>query len=300
MLLREILRGYSWSILDATASIERAVQTIRQGQAFLLIVDDTPQMPLVRQLRYQLSDPVGALTPVLGFLLETHRHETAAIQHMGRPQVVDKPLTPSKFVPGFVNLVRTWEREPFVSLRRANYQFLSGNDAAGLRLLVKLTELEQTQHFAAIAIASHLRRMGKIKQAESILLAMLKKSPRELGTMTALADLYMHAAMPKVAHRLLSSARATYSQSMSMMPDMVQASLLMGNMSDAIACLYIMHKAAFMEPETSDFLARLLFAEGRESEAEHVLSTNKNALKRIQAGWSASEAVPASAIAPAV
>ncbi len=300
MLLRELLRSYSWTVIDSTASTERAVNALRQGQAFLVIADDTLKMPLIRHLRYQLSDPIAAVTPVLGFLLETHKHETAAIHHLGRPQIVDKPLTPSKFVPGFVNLVRTWEKEPYVTLRRANYQFLSGNDAAGLRLLVKLAELEETQHLAAPALALHLRRLGKIKQAESVLLATLKKSPRELGTMTALADLYMHAAMPKLAHRLLTGARTTYSQSMAMLPDMVQAALLMGHIDDAIACLYIMQKAGFMEQETNEQLSRLLFAEGREGEAERVLSNNKNALKKLQTGWAIAESSQPLPLAPAV
>jgi hypothetical protein len=75
---------------------------------------------------------------------------------------------------------------------------------------------------------------------------------------------------------------------------MVQASLLMGNVDDAIAFLYIMQKAGFMEAETSEFLSRLLFAEGREGEAERILSNNKNALKKLVSGWTAAEAQPLS------
>lgn len=133
---------------------------------------------------------------------------------------------------------------------------------------------------------------GKVKEAETTLLSALKRSPRELGTMIGLADLYMHTAMPKLAHRLLSGARQRYNQSMGVIPDLVQASLLMGDMDDAIANLQAMLKAQFMEEETSAILARILFSEGRESEAEKVLNNNRAAFKRIQSGWANAELTP--------
>ena len=206
--------------------------------------------------------------------------------------IVDKPLTPSKFVPGFVELVRTWEKEPLASLRKANYQFMAGNDAQGLRMLFKLLETEGTQHFAAQALSLHLRRLGKVKQAESILLATLKTAPRELGTMFALADLYLRTAMPKLAHRLLIGSRATYNQSLSMLPDLVQAALQLGDVDDAIVNLYQMQRAGFMEDQVSQFLARLLLSEGREIEAERVLAANRVALKRLQTAWANADLQP--------
>ena len=48
-------------------------------------------------------------------------------------------------------------------------------------MLAKLLEDESIQHFAAHAIALQLLKVGKLKQAESVLLASLKRSPRELG-----------------------------------------------------------------------------------------------------------------------
>src|SRR5262245_28610916 len=96
MLLRELLRGYQWTVIDSTPSVERAVALVRQGQPFLVTADDTLAAPAVKQVRYLLSDPITTCTPVLSFLLEQHKHEQAALQRMGRPGIVDKPLTPSK------------------------------------------------------------------------------------------------------------------------------------------------------------------------------------------------------------
>jgi Flp pilus assembly protein TadD len=295
MLLRELLRSYAWTVIESTPSVERAIDMVRQGQAFLIIVDDTAQAPAVRHIRHLLSDPLAVCTPILSFLLEAHKHESHAIAKLGRPQIVDKPLTPSKFIPGFVNLVRNWEKEPLIGVRRANYQLIAGNEGAALKTLLKVAENDTVQALCAQGLALHLRRLGKIKEAETLLLNSLKRAPRELGTMMTLADLYLHAAMPRLAQRLLATARNTFNPSMCMLPDLVQASLLLGQVDKAVEHLYTMQRAGFREDETTAFLARLLIAEGRESEAEKVLNNNKAALKRIQSGWDTAEMQPMTA-----
>jgi hypothetical protein len=285
MLLRELLRSYGWGVVDSTPSVDRAIAYVRQGGAYLVIADDTLAMPATRVLRMLLSDPVTVCTPTLTFLLEAHKGETSALARIGRPAIIDKPLTPSKFLPGFVELIRTWEREPYLTLRGANQALLSGDVGRGFRLLAQMTEQEAVQQTAAQALALHLRRKGKIKEAEALLLGMLKRAPRDLGTIFALADLYLHAAMPKLAHRLLVGAKSAFGNSLAVVPDLVQAALMMGDLEDAIRSLYLLLGASEAEDETMNFLARLLFAEGREQEAERVLLNNRAAFKRVQSGW---------------
>jgi hypothetical protein len=292
MLLRELLRSYAWTVIESTPSVEKAVNFVRSGHAFLVIADDTLATPATRLLRYLLTDPQTVCTPVLTFLLEANKGEAPAIQRLGRPVIVDKPLTPSKFVPGFVQLVRTWEKEPYLSLRKANYEVLAGNDVQGLRALGRLKENPEMRPLASQALALHLRRLGKIKEAETLLLGAMKRAPRELSTMLALADLYLSAAMPKLAHRLLLGARTAFGQSVTMIPDLIQAALLMGNIEDAIHSLYVLQRAGYMEDETVSFLTRLLFAEGREQEAEKILNNNRAAFKKLQAGWVQAETLP--------
>lgn len=293
MLLRELLRSYAWTVTESTPSVEKAVSLVKTGQAHLIIVDDSLPNPAVRLVRYLQSDPVTICTPVLTFLLESHRGETTALQRIATQlQIVEKPLTPSKFVPGFVSLVKNWEKEPLVSLRRANYQFISGNEAQGVRMLAKLSEIDSLRHVCAQSLAQHLHNAGKVKEAETILLAALKKNPRELGTVIGLSDLYMHVGMPKLAYRLLMGARLAFGQSLAVIPDMIQAALQMGSIAEAIECLTLLHKAGHNDDETTSFLARLLFAEGREAEAEKVLNNNRASFKKIQSGWIAAEQQP--------
>ncbi len=293
MLLRELLRSYAWTVIESTPSVERAVNIIKQGQAHLVIIDDSLPSPAVRHVRYLQSNPITTCTPVLTFLLEAHKGETAALNKIAaRLQLVEKPLTPSKFVPGFIHLVKAWEKEPYVTLRKANYQFLSGNNQQGIRMLAKLAEIEVIRHVCSQALAQHLRIAGKVKEAETILLSALKKNPRELGTMIALADLYMRVGMPKLAYRLLMGARLSFGQSLAVIPDMIQAALLMGSIPEAIECLTILNKAGHNDDETTSFLARLLYAEGREVEAEKILNNNRASYKKIQTGWIAAEQQP--------
>lgn len=292
MLLRELLRSYQWTVIDSTPSVEKAVSAVKQGLAYLIIVDDTIEVPAVTNIRYLLTDPVAAVTPVLSFLLDHHKGEQKALRHLGQPEIVDKPLTPSKFVPGFVNLVKRWETEPYLTLRRANYQFLNGNDQTGLKHLLGLKDNTIIQHLVAQALSLHMRRIGKVKEAETFMLSVLKRSPRDLGTMLSLGDLYMHAAMPSLAHRLFNGARNAFPTSLSMLPDLVQAALLKGDIDLSIRYLEEMFAKEFFPEATQSFLARLLYSEGREGDAERVLNNNRASFRRIQIGWEQAETVP--------
>lgn len=295
MLLRELLRSYGWTVIDSTPSTDRAIELVRTGQVFMVICDDTPSVPVSKHVRHLLSDPVTLCTPTLAFILEAHKGETNAISRMGRPSLTDKPLTPSKFIPSFTGLVRTWEKEPWIHVRRAAYMLVDGNEATALKILAKLGENPLTSSLCGQAIAMHLRHTGKLKEAEGVMLAALKKAPKEIGNVLALADIYMHGAMPKLAHRLLTSARSALGNSLALVPDIVQAAILMGRLDEAITNLYSLQKGSLLDEEATGFLARLLFAEGRESEAEKVLNNNKIAFKRLQNGWAAAEAQPLNA-----
>jgi Flp pilus assembly protein TadD len=297
MLLRELLRTYNWTIADSMPSVESAIAALKQGFAHLIVVDDTVEAPAAKSMRYLMTEPIGLATPTLCFTLEAHNSESQALARLGRPMLVEKPLTPAKFVPGFVALVRTWEAEPYLSLRQSNYHLMNGNEAQCLKTLLRLAENKDSQAIASQTLSLHLRRLGRIKEAETVLLNSLRRSPRELATMLLLADLYMHSSMPRLAHRLLAGARQIFPNSLTIVIDAVQAALMVGNTPEAIELLYHLQRRAYLEEEVSDHLARLLFAEGREAETEKILNNNRVALKKIQTGWSSAELLPLNATA---
>lgn len=285
MLLREMLRSYEWTVIDTVPSVQKAAAAIREGLANLVVVDDTPTVPAVAHIRYLMTDPITILTPTLAFLSETNFQESPAMLKMGRPGIVEKPLTPSKFLPGFVNLVKMWERPAHIALRQANYMVQSGNVAGGIRTMIKLRDQPDLIHLTTQALALHLRSMGKIKEAEALLINTLKSASKDLGTIIALADLYMHVAMPALAHRLLLGATNAYGQTVAVYPDLMQAALMKGSADLAISYLELLHRKGYMPDMTSTFLARLLFSEGQYAEAERVLNNNRATFNKMRSGW---------------
>lgn len=297
MLLRELLRPYSWTVSESTSSSKIATNLVKMGAANLIIIDDSLKSPAYLNARYLMADPVTLCTPKLSFLLSARDTEEQAILKMGVSSVVFKPLTPAKFVPGFAALIRNWEKEPYVSLRRTNYLYLRGEETKAVMALARLMQVPEVHSICAQAIAMYLRRSQKLKEAEKVLLTSLKRSPRELGTILALADLYLHAAMPKLAHKLLLGARTAFSQSMAMVPDLVQSALMLGQLDDAIQSLNLVLKRGDIDEMTLSFLGRLIYAEGREGEAERVLTTNGGHFKKLHAGWQAADVQGAAAAA---
>ena len=289
MLIKELIRSSGWLVEDSTSSIERAMMLIKQGRASILIADDTATLPASKVIRHMLQDPITILTPTISFILENNKNEAPALQKLLTLQLVDKPLTPSKFMPAFTNLIRRWEQEPFLHLRRAAHLLTNSNDLSGIKLLLKINESPVAQHICAQTLSQILRRQGKIKEAENLLLTSLKRAPRELGTILCLADLYMKCAMPKMAHRLLLSTRSNFGNSLITLPDLIHAALLMNKIDDAINSLFTLQRASYCKEETNTFLARLLISEGRINEAETVLYNNKNSFKRILVGWEQAE-----------
>ena len=287
-MLRELIRSFGWTISESTSSIESGVNAIQQGLGYILIVDDSVELPALAATRYLLNDATTCLTPTLCFIQESNRPEAIAMTRIGRPEVTEKPLTPSKFLPAFSKLIKRWESAPWIGLRQSVYQANNGNLATSIKGLIAATQDNVVHSLAAISLAHTFRSLGKLKQAETILLGALKRAPRDLGLMIAIGDFYMHASMPKLAYRFFAGARNSFPQSMAVIPDLIQTNILMGNLDDAITHLYSMYKQGYVHP-VQDYLARTLFAEGRDEEAERVMHNNKSVFARLQASWTNAE-----------
>ena len=74
----------------------------------MLIFDSSPDLPASVLLRAQLNDPLAFVTPTL-VLCDAHTPEKKIIfKEIGVPEIVDKPLNPTKFVDGLEWLLRKW------------------------------------------------------------------------------------------------------------------------------------------------------------------------------------------------
>lgn len=289
MILRELMRAQGWTVIDSTPSLTHAFQAVQQGQAYIVIFDDSQEMPASQLVRMRLTDPFAICTPTLAFLLESRRPETAILSSLGHPSITEKPLTPGKFIPTFNDLIRKWEREPWLSLRRATYMFLQGQQANGLKTLLGTLSQIATIGVSAPAVAAHLRRLGRLKDAETILLNAITKAPKDTGIIVSLADLYLHSAMPKIAYRLLSAVQSTLINSFTLYPDLVQATLFNGKIDEGINLMFGLQRSGLSNEQVTSQLIRLLFAQGRVEDAEKLLLNNKKAFKSISESWDAAE-----------
>lgn len=291
MILRELIRGHGWSVIDSTPSVHRAFDLVQAGEAYVVIFDDIQEKPVSTFVRLRLTNPYALCTPTLAFLLESRRSESQVLSAMGHTTITEKPLTPGKFTPTFSELIRRWEKEPWLSLRRANYLFNQGQQANGLKTLLGTLSQSVTLGISAPAVAAHLRGFGRLKDAESILLSAITKAPKDIGIIVSLADLYMHAAMPKLAFRLLNAVQSTMKNTQTLAPDLVQAAVLNGKLDDAIKLMFGLQRSALGNEEVTSQLLRLLLAEGRKDEAEKLLYNNKKSFAKIIESWDAAEAL---------
>ena len=296
MLLKELLKAYGWTVSVATPNFNHVIRATEEGQGYVLVVDDTPDAPSAVSLRKLLTHPLTALMPTLVFHLESNKSEKETLPRIGAPVIVPKPMTPSSFVPGFLSVLRIWDQPPLLQLRQASYFLTAGQTEAFEKALTQLTQLPSTGPLAAIALAAHYRQpaIGNVKQAESILISALKQHSKHLGLMLSLGDLYMHVAMPKLAHRLFLAARTIFgNRALVMLPDLVQSHIMLGQNEEALKLLDFLWRNDFMTHESLFLMSKLLIAEGRMSDAERILGENKGLYRKFQIAWD-QEAKPTS------
>ncbi|MEZ4741372.1 MAG: hypothetical protein R3B45_02830 [Bdellovibrionota bacterium] len=292
MLLKELLRSYGWKVEDSTSSVKNAISLVEKAHASLIIVDDMVDEPAAGVLRVLLSNPITCATPIFSFLLDSHVGERDAIMHIGGNAVAEKPLTPSKFTPAFEGLIAKWESKPFLALRMATHQYIMLGEEVGHNTIKKLVGIDSVLPMVAQNLSLTYRKRNNIADAEKILLYALKKHPKNLGLMLALGELYLFGAMPKMALRLFTNAQLTYGESMTLLPDLVQSAIFTGNYEEAVYWLLKMKKNHWCEGTVSNFLARMLFAEGREFEAEKHLLGGKHHFRKMKEAWEASAEAP--------
>ncbi len=274
-----------------TTVIQDAITAIVNGEAFLVIVDDSSEVPAFSVLRQLMSTPFTCAMPVLTFLSEQNYSDTLALQRMNQPEIVDKPLTPAKFLPKLLDLFKRWETPPFFLLRQSLYQLMNGNEEGGLKILKVLCERESTvKHCALQVFATYFFRVkNDPKTAEKFLLASLKQYGKNLASITTLGDIYMRHAMPKLAQKLFQSAKNSLPNSLALNPDIIQSSLMLSEMDQVMEHLVVMHQHGYMPNTALSFLSRVMVSEGSENIAEASFNIKQGVLSKIQRAWDDTE-----------
>ena len=291
-ILRNILNPTGWQIAGQYPTAVGAAFAIREGRADAIIADDLPDQPVSSTLRFLITSPITDCTPVIALSGINFETESNSLSTLGRPRIAPKPITPSRILTCLDGLMREWESDDMVRLRQAAYLMQKGDNQNGIIRLKQLIAAPMAGPLAAQALAILLRQIGKLKDAEGLLLSWLKKDPTNLTVISGMVDLYLTAAMPHLAHRLLTATTARIKPSLILHPDLIQATLLKGDIQEAISLMHILLNANYKTNETTTFLAKLLFAIGREKEAALLLARDRVFLTKFQKSWQVADLIP--------
>ncbi|MFK7825301.1 MAG: tetratricopeptide repeat protein [Oligoflexales bacterium] len=276
-----------WLVVKSTPSPMEAVKIIKSKEAYVLIIDDNLEEPSANMIRYLMLDPIIFGTPIFTFLLEDHKFEGAPLAYMGFKEMVAKPLTPSKFIPNFKALLKRWESKPMMALRGIFYRYFDDNNETKLRdLLGKLINVESTAPIVSPIIATLLMQAGKLQEAERILLEKIKTNPKNLRSVLTLGNLYLQHSMPHVAKRLFLNTHKQFEGSCCLLPDIVQAEIMLCNLESALEVLEQMANRKYMLDKVQPFMARVAFALGRKQDAEDFMGEKKGIFHKIERSWS--------------
>ena len=284
--LRDLVRSLNWQVLETTPLAEKALDYVCRREAFLLIIEDSYSERAATVVRKLMTHPAGFSTPLLILLGQDHQMDKNCLKNMSQAEVVDMPIAPSVFVPTLKKLIANWESKTFTALRGCFYKYVSGGNAEEyIEWLTKLSKLPGLEQPAGLALSLLLRKVGRLQDAELLLLEQLKKTPRSLGLIVGLSDFYLNNAMPHLAHRLYLSAHRSAGGSYCLMPDIIQADFMLGNLPQALAHLEEMERHQYMTDQVAPMIARIYMSQGRQEDAKTLLKKRKGVYRKILKNW---------------
>lgn len=257
--LRQLLATYNWTILLASPKPLAAVGPLMNGEASMLIVDDYASAPAILHLRQLMRQPFFFSTPIIVLLSEDHARERGIISKMADICIVDKPLSPGSFLPQFWKQVRRWETAPLSDLRQSLKSY--HDDPSDTKHLVQqwhgLLSKPVAGTFAVSTLASILLQAGDLMTAEKLLLQSIKAKTANLGTVLMLVDMYLDHAMPVMARKLLMYSERL-STGLSLVPDMIQTDLMLGEWDWAAKRLNLLISQGFLVDYSQRILNRII------------------------------------------
>ena len=291
-ILRSILMSFGWHVIGHYPTVVGAAFAVREGRASMIIADDLPDQPISGVLRFLLTHPITVTTPVIALSGKFFELEGESLRTLGRPIVAPKPITTMRLRMALDSLFRDWETDDMTSLRLAAYCMQKGDTQGGILRLKQLVGAANAGPLAAQALAILLRQIGKLKEAEALLLACLRKDPSNLTVICGLVDIYLSSAMPHLSSQLLNATNIRIRPSLILYPDAIQTACMLGKYQDAVSLLHVLLQAGYNPTETSQFLTRILFAMGREKEAQQLLARDRGIFLKLQKSWQVADIIP--------
>lgn len=285
---RDRLSRRQWDVGHITRNVRSALADIRAGKASLIILDDSPALPLSVMLRQVTADMTGLMTPVMGLCNETNPKEKTCINSMSTARILDQPVSPLKFVEAFEQTLMAWTAGPLKHIHKAGSHYRDGNVKSAVQILAEVSQRSEDPQASMLAnpILAMALRASSLKSAEKILLASLKRGPRNMAVIFALVDLYLNGAMPGAAIRLLNGAQNAYKEPKALYLDQIQAYSMLNMGARAIEILRKMLANDFMADFAAKVLPRYLFGAGYHAEIPKFLRTMNVTPEAFKAAWS--------------
>ncbi|MFW7379527.1 MAG: hypothetical protein ACOH5I_12010 [Oligoflexus sp.] len=274
-----------WKIAVSTGSILRGFKALYEGKGSVLLVGDTPELPAILTLRNQVSDPLAILTPTIVACSEENAADKAHLIELGTPEIIDYPLNPAKFVETLEWVLRRWNQGQLRKLTEAKNNLLKRRPAESMKILTQVIGVHEIIPMAVPCLGHFIRKQTNPKTVEKILLNALKEHPRNLGILIAMVDFYLKVAMPETALKLIGVAKKNHGNPRIIVPEQIQALLMMNRVHECIPLLEIMKSTGFMPQTAKNFLMRCLYTEGLTDRFERMAEGQTLILEQFQKQW---------------
>lgn len=287
--LGELIRSFGWNIALVADSLEESLLAIRQGKAAILIAEEHAEAPFFLTQRRLIADDFGCLTPVLGIVTAHKRFDRELLLKIGSPDIIAKPLGPATFVPGFSNVLKKWESKLYTAVRASQFKLIRGQREEALRMLTKLTEFAAVQNIAYNFLAVDLLKAGKPKECERFLLDVINNRPGNMALLILLGQLYLSYSAPRLALNIFTRAQIAFKQTPILLPDIIQAHLMLNNFDTAIGLMQDLVNHDFMRFTMANYLARTLMAAGLQDRLAQVVGDRTDIIANVRKAWTQAE-----------
>jgi hypothetical protein len=291
--LSERLKRRRWTMTQALPIVEKAAEAILSPQCSLVIIDDSPELPAPWVFRNLLEHPIAYMTPIIIFLDERNAKEKLALTSFFTPEVIDKPVVPSKFIDSFEWVIQRWSSGFMGQLREAGVLYRNGEKKASIKSLTELSANREASPTAAACLSLFFNGTADFKTAEKVLLSALRQSPRNLGLILNLVRLYLANAMPYLAIRLLKTVTAAYGYPKILCFDMIQSNLMLNQYTECIPYIKSMLDSQYMTEMLKPCLLKILYAEGYRNEFEKMLASEPQMIEKFEKTWGKHEVAQA-------
>lgn len=251
----------SWEVIVAE-SIQRGFSVLENGEASVLLVDDTADLPATYVLKCQLANPVAILTPTI--VAVRNSTEKVVAKRIGICDVIVAPISPADFIESLEHTVKLWSspNRLLPKITEARNLIVREHISEGVKVLTSLASKTHLIPLLAPALSAALRDKNNPKIIEKVLLNGIRTCPKNVGVVLSTCEFYLHSAMPDSALRLIEAAEKNHGPSPIFTMIRIQANLMLNQVEVCIPLLEDLVDQEFLPTLCQNFLSRCYYAEG--------------------------------------